>query len=187
MAIKENDIVVIQDVVNYINSYLKQKIESKIQWNKENLPPNFDPIDAVYFASGNSLPNMPTPNNKGKIIDLQALYNSINAIFVSWGMVRKVTFHYRSAGYNNGGPIPWTDQYFEGYGYLSFISPNNVQGIMDNTASTGDIIRPLTLQQICDRLYSKWEEWSSQFEYQPYRAVCHKNCHGSCHGSGGRR
>ena len=181
-------LIAINDVVDYINTYLKTKIEEGIKWNKENLPPNFDSDEATYFSSGKILPSMSTPNLKGKVIDLQSIYNSINAIFVSWNLVRKVTFHYRYAGNNNGGSIPWKDEYYEGYGYLSFISPNNIQSVMNNnTASTGDIIRPLTLKQVCDKLYEKWERWASDFEWTPYREVCHQNCHNSCHGSGGRR
>ena len=188
MAMQTNDIIVISDVVNYVNSYLKTKIESSIQYYKENPPPNFDTNNLSYFSSGNKLPSMKIPSVKGKQINIQDLYNRINSIFVSWGMVRKVTFHYRDAGYSNGGAIPWYDHYYTGYGYLSFISPDNVKAIMDNEAKIqGEIIRPLSLKNVCDTLYNKWLSWGSTFGYVPYRAVCHHHCHSSCHGSGGRR
>lgn len=49
MAMTANDIIVITDVVNYINSYLKMSIQNKIEWYKEKLPPNFDSNLSHYF------------------------------------------------------------------------------------------------------------------------------------------
>lgn len=189
MAMTANDIIVITDVVNYINSYLKMSIQNQIKWYKEKLPPNFDSSLSHYFSSGKTLPDMQTPACKGSQIDIQKLYNSISSAFVMWSLVRRVEFHYWNAGWNNGGSIPWREHIYTGYGYLSFLNPGMVSAIMNHDSNNyrGVIISPLTMKNICDNLYAKWEQWSSIFQAAPSRRVCHSNCHGSCHGSGGRR
>lgn len=187
MAVRTGDIIRIADVVNYINTYLKNRIESQIVYNRENPPHNFHMADVL--MSGRTLAPMPVPDLKGKVINSNVLSSFITSTFVTWCMVRNLIFHCQTGGWSNGGGVPYSHEHYSGYAYFGDVPPACTQAIITLNMGniTGTIIRPQSLQAFCDLLYSKWQQLALAYQKNFSRTICHGNCHSSCHGSGGRR
>ena len=188
MALKTGDKVTIDDVINAVNTNVKNVIQNKIQWWRGGGYPAKLSSNYIYQLKNTKvLPDLAQSGrfSRGQIITWTDFFAKIQALFISWVAVRYVHYTRYAYGNANGGTAPLNQTAnTSGYAIISEIDPNvlnNITGI----DYTGTILSPSSINNLTSKLYNTWAalgtiEWS-------YTDPCHTNCHSNCHGSGGYR
>ena len=190
MAYSKGNKIYIQDLVNRVNSRLKNTIQSKIYWWRNNVPNNFPSSWKYYFKDTLTLPDMSLDTTKGsvqpggKTVFIDFL-SKLEVLFAVWSHVRIVHYSKNVWDYSDGGPITSHPVYEEtNFGHTED-ADLNLLNRFNAINYTGQVMSINSLEELFNQMYSIWES-SGRCDWT-YIDPCHSNCYGSCHGSGGYR
>lgn len=189
MAITAGNIVKLSDVINKINSDLKNAMQNNITWYRGQLPANF-PSDASWtnrFETTKTLPNIDIGNSwVGTPISFSKLYDVILRAFLIWSQVRKISYRY-TYQYSSGGTVWYDDSTQTAIGRLSETNANIANGMKNRVNHKNNVITVARMNTFITTLYNRWNELINSNPVSWQYDACHSSCHSSCHKSGGRR
>lgn len=183
--------VKINTIIEAVNSQLKNKIQSKIYYWRNNMPSGFPSEWRYLFSDKNTLPELKCDTSingclkANKNIKFSSFLAKLKIMFAVWSHVRKVEYIKKSWNWTNGGAI--TNRIVideQNFAYLTTTDIDLLDRFNDINYA-GSLIKSTSIIAILNDLYSAWEN-ARQITWT-YIDPCHNNCHGSCHGSGGYR
>lgn len=188
MAVSENNLITLNDVINKIDNELKKQMQDRIVWYRGNLPPYF-PSDAGWtnrFEASKTLTKVSGSGWSGTVMSFRRVYDALIQAFALWSQVRVVTYRYTYRHDDNGSV--WYDDYT--YRNIGRISSGevNIQNNIKNLVNHKDQVMTVArMNSFIATLYNKWNQLISTYAVSWQYDACHSSCHSSCHKSGGRR
>ena len=196
MAVSADNLAKISEVINAINTKIRNPIQSKIVWHKGNLPPNFDKAPASWrdrFASySGSLAGVSIPKgNVDTLAYFNNVYNGIVNAFGQWSQVRKCTFTYNENYWTNSNTPGWRTYTYTNVAFLSSRENGIINGIKNRRNYVNTLLKATDFNTFLDELFNIWNNLKDVYgaggSQWTYSQPCHSSCHSDCHKSGGRR
>lgn len=189
MAFQANFPTRIDEVLDFINTQLTNKIKNKVVWHSDNVPfSNLDTTDQLLrferdirraFGVNSSLPQMSTATDiqPGEKMDAEILYNKVKRIAYFWSSIRRV--HIREE--------------FDDHGNINVLGNDTQYGRLNDSYRVSDYVNDLehefvalknqstNAQQLKDLLQKFYEKWEQLPPVELSTRLCHSNCHSNCH------
>lgn len=189
MAFQANFPTRIDEVLDFINTQLTNKIKDKVVWHSDNVPfSNLDTTDQLLrfeldirraFGVNSSLPQMSTATDiqPGEKMDAENLYNKVKRIAYFWSSIRRV--HIREE--------------FDDHGNINVLGNDTQYGRLNDSYRVSDYVNDLehefvalknqstNAQQLKDLLQKFYEKWEQLPPVELSTRLCHSNCHTNCH------
>lgn len=189
MAFQANFPTRIDEVLDFINTKLTNKIKNKVVWHSDNVPfSNLDTTDQLLrfeqdirraFGVNSSLPQMSTATDiqPGEKMDAEILYNKVKRIAYFWSSIRRV--HIREE--------------FDDHGNINVLGNDTQYGRLNDSYRVSDYVNDLehefvalknqstNAQQLKDLLQKFYEKWEQLPPVELSTRLCHSNCHSNCH------
>lgn len=189
MAFQANFPTRIDEVLDFINTQLTNKIKDKVVWHSDNVPfSNLDTTDQLLrferdirraFGVNSSLPQMSTATDiqPGEKMDAEILYNKVKRIAYFWSSIRRV--HIREE--------------FDDHGNINVLGNDTQYGRLNDSYRVSDYVNDLehefvalknqstNAQQLKDLLQKFYEKWEQLPPVELSTRLCHSNCHSNCH------
>lgn len=189
MAFQANFPTRIDEVLDFINTQLTNKIKNKVVWHSDNVPfSNLDTTDQLLqferdirraFGINSSLPQMSTATDiqPGEKMDAEILYNKVKRIAYFWSSIRRV--HIREE--------------FDDHGNINVLGNDTQYGRLNDSYRVSDYVNDLehefvalknqstNAQQLKDLLQKFYEKWEQLPPVELSTRLCHSNCHSNCH------
>lgn len=189
MAFESNYPTRIDEVLDFINNEITNKIKNKVTWHSSNVPfgelksndqiAKFERDIRKAFGINSNLPKLsPKLDIKpGEPMDALDLFNKIKRIAYYWSSIRRV--HIREEYDDNGTIKVWGDD--TQYGKLTedYSSEDYVNELEKEFVALKG--QPTNAQQLKNLLLKFYEKWEQLPEITLTTKLCHSNCHGSCH------
>ena len=189
MAFQANFPTRIDEVLDFINTQLTNKIKNKVVWHSDNAPfSNLDTTDQLLqferdirraFGINSSLPQMSTATDiqPGEKMDAEILYNKVKRIAYFWSSIRRV--HVREEFDDNGKVEVLGDetQYArlnDNYRVANYVNDLEPEFVALKNQSTN-------AQQLKDLLQKFYEKWEQLPPVELSTRLCHSSCHSNCH------
>lgn len=189
MAFQANFPTRIDEVLDFINTQLTNKIKDKVVWHSDNVPfSNLNTTDQLLrferdirraFGVNSSLPQMSTATDiqPGEKMDAEILYNKVKRIAYFWSSIRRV--HIREE--------------FDDHGNINVLGNDTQYGRLNDSYRVSDYVNDLehefvalknqstNAQQLKDLLQKFYEKWEQLPPVELSTRLCHSNCHSNCH------
>ena len=189
MAFQANFPTRIDEVLDFINTQLTNKIKNKVVWHSDNVPfSNLNTTDQLLrferdirraFGVNSSLPQMSTATDiqPGEKMDAEILYNKVKRIAYFWSSIRRV--HIREE--------------FDDHGNINVLGNDTQYGRLNDSYRVSDYVNDLehefvalknqstNAQQLKDLLQKFYEKWEQLPPVELSTRLCHSNCHSNCH------
>lgn len=189
MAFQANFPTRIDEVLDFINTQLTNKIKDKVVWHSDNVPfSNLDTTDQLLrferdirraFGVNSSLPQMSTATDiqPGEKMDAEILYNKVKRIAYFWSSIRRV--HIREE--------------FDDHGNINVLGNDTQYGRLNDSYRVSDYVNDLehefvalknqstNAQQLKNLLQKFYEKWEQLPPVELSTRLCHSNCHSNCH------
>lgn len=189
MAFQANFPTRIDEVLDFINTQLTNKIKNKVVWHSDNVPfSDLDTTDQLLrferdirraFGVNSSLPQMSTATDiqPGEKMDAEILYNKVKRIAYFWSSIRRV--HIREE--------------FDDHGNINVLGNDTQYGRLNDSYRVSDYVNDLehefvalknqstNAQQLKDLLQKFYEKWEQLPPVELSTRLCHSNCHSNCH------
>ena len=189
MAFQANFPTRIDEVLDFINTQLTNKIKNKVVWHSDNVPfSNLDTTDQLLrferdirraFGVNSSLPQMSTATDiqPGEKMDAEILYNKVKRIAYFWSSIRRV--HIREE--------------FDDHGNINVLGNDTQYGRLNDSYRVSDYVNDLehefvalknqstNAQQLKDLLQKFYEKWEQLPPVELSTRLCHSSCHSNCH------
>lgn len=180
----KNNLIRVGEVVSYINSNLKDKIQGQIIWTSGSAPSGFPRTN---LSGATTLSPISTINigEVGTMILIDKFYAGLQTMLLGWSCVRRVRFVYFEGNNNNGAAVT----YHVSYDSTQLSNMNSgyqtdIFAKVTNKQAKGDYLIAEKIFELVQSCYDVWNS-SELLYYEHYN--CHNNCHNNCHGSGGWR
>lgn len=194
MAFQANFPTRIDEVLNFINTQLTNKIENKVVWHSDNVPfSNLDTTDQLLqferdirraFGINSSLPQMSTatdiqPDEK---MDAEILYNKVKRIAYFWSSIRRVhvktEMRKKPEGQGEHVEVTGEDTQYarlnDNYRVANYVNDLEPEFVALKNQSTN-------AQQLKDLLQKFYEKWEQLPPVELSTRLCHSSCHSNCH------
>lgn len=189
MAFQANFPTRIDEVLDFINTQLTNKIKDKVVWHSDNVPfSDLDTTDQLLrfeqdirraFGVNSSLLQMSTATDiqPGEKMDAENLYNKVKRIAYFWSSIRRV--HIREE--------------FDDHGNINVLGNDTQYGRLNDSYRVSDYVNDLehefvalknqstNAQQLKDLLQKFYEKWEQLPTVELSTRLCHSNCHSNCH------
>lgn len=189
MAFQANFPTRIDEVLDFINTQLTNKIKDKVVWHSDNVPfSDLNTTDQLLrfeqdirraFGVNSSLPQMSTATDiqPGEKMDAENLYNKVKRIAYFWSSIRRV--HIREE--------------FDDHGNINVLGNDTQYGRLNDSYRVSDYVNDLehefvalknqstNAQQLKDLLQKFYEKWEQLPPVELSTRLCHSNCHSNCH------
>lgn len=194
MAFQANFPTRIDEVLDFINTQLTNKIKNKVVWHSDNVPfSNLDTTDQLLqferdirraFGINSSLPQMSTATDiqPGEKMDAEILYNKVKRIAYFWSSIRRVHIktEMRKKPKEQGEHVEVTGedtQYArlnDNYRVANYVNDLEPEFVALKNQSTN-------AQQLKDLLQKFYEKWEQLPPVELSTRLCHSSCHSNCH------
>ena len=196
MALKAENLILLTDVINAVNTKVRNQINNQIVWSKTGAVPNNFPNEYLNYLgtvpsgginslNGNSL--------SGSVASFSALYNLIVSAFSTWSHVRKCTYTYtyRRDDYHGGNTVTTQTH----VAYCADANQGIIDGIKNKLALANLIMKAgntedtsgQSVYHFANLLYNTWNSLKDKYSTSWSYTTCYAQCHSNCHGSGGWR
>ena len=192
MAVAAENLAKINEVIDAINSRIRDRIRNQIVWHRGNLPPHFPSGWASRFGSySGSLAGVSISNGSANTLAyFNNVYNGIINAFSEWSKVRRCNFTYREGYWTNSDTPGYTTYSYSQIAYLASGESAIVNSVKNRRAYVNTLLHASNFNAFLDELYNVWNSLKETYAVGGSNwttTTCHSNCHSSCHGSGGRR
>lgn len=194
MAFQANFPTRIDEVLDFINTQLTNKIKNKVVWHSDNVPfSNLDTTDQLLqferdirraFGINNSLPQMSTATDiqPGEKMDAEILYNKVKRIAYFWSSIRRVhiktEMRKRPQGQDEHVEVTGDDTQYarlnDNYRVANYVNDLEPEFVALKNQSTN-------AQQLKDLLQKFYEKWEQLPPVELSTRLCHSSCHSNCH------
>ena len=194
MAFQANFPTRIDEVLDFINTQLTNKIKNKVVWHSDNVPfSNLDTTDQLLqferdirraFGINSILPQMSTATDiqPGEKMDAEILYNKVKRIAYFWSSIRRV--HIKTAmrkkpeGQGEHVEVTGEDTQYarlnDNYRVANYVNDLEPEFVALKNQSTN-------AQQLKDLLQKFYEKWEQLPPVELSTRLCHSSCHSNCH------
>lgn len=191
MTLQKDSLILLDDVINKINTRIGDNIKGRINFHSGNKPYNISSIPNGFTVSEmpslnaiskenmfSDLANLNTvatvnKNNLSQIAKFNEIYNKIISAFDNWSRVRTCV---STIEYNGGAPQQTT-----GIGVLSTPSTEIVNGIKNKADYANKLLRAGNYDDFVSLIYNTWANLQTQYTRSWHYKICHSSCHNSCH------
>lgn len=194
MAFQANFPTRIDEVLDFINTQLTNKIKNKVVWHSDNVPfNNLDTTDQLLqferdirraFGINSSLPQMSTVTDiqPGEKMDAEILYNKIKRIAYFWSSIRRVhvktEMRKKPEGQGEHVEVTGEDTQYarlnDNYRVANYVNDLEPEFVALKNQSTN-------AQQLKDLLQKFYEKWEQLPPVELSTRLCHSSCHSNCH------
>lgn len=194
MAFQANFPTRIDEVLDFINTQLTNKIKNKVVWHSDNVPfSNLDTTDQLLqferdirraFGINSSLPQMSTATDiqPGEKMDAEILYNKVKRIAYFWSSIRRVhvktEMRKKPSGQNEYVEVTGDDTQYaclnDNYRVANYVNDLEPEFVALKNQSTN-------AQQLKDLLQKFYEKWEQLPPVELSTRLCHSSCHSNCH------
>lgn len=175
----------IDEVFDFVNKEISDKIKNKVIWHAENVPfsdlqkseqiAQFEKDVRRAFGINSNIPKLTTGFDirQSETMDPVDLFNKIKRIAYYWSSIRSVTVNRE---YEKETPKNETRyaKLNETYSSTKFVDSLEKEFV----ALKGQPINAEQLKRLLLKFYEKWEQLPP---VNLSTNLCHSNCHGSCH------
>lgn len=194
MAFQANFPTRIDEVLDFINTQLTNKIKNKVVWHSDNVPfSNLDTTDQLLqferdirraFGINSSLPQMSTATDiqPGEKMDAEILYNKVKRIAYFWSSIRRVhvktEMRKKPKGQDEHIEVTGDDTQYarlnDNYHVANYVNDLEPEFVALKNQSTN-------AQQLKDLLQKFYEKWEQLPPVELSTRLCHSSCHTNCH------
>lgn len=194
MAFQANFPTRIDEVLDFINTQLTNKIKNKVVWHSDNVPfSNLDTTDQLLqfeldirraFGINSSLPQMSTATDiqPGEKMDAEILYNKVKRIAYFWSSIRRVhiktEMRKKPKGEDEHVEVTGEDTQYarlnDNYHVANYVNDLEPEFVALKNQSTN-------AQQLKDLLQKFYEKWEQLPLVELSTRLCHSSCHSNCH------
>lgn len=194
MAFQANFPTRIDEVLDFINTQLTNKIKNKVVWHSDNVPfSNLDTTDQLLqferdirraFGINSSLPQMSTATDiqPGEKMDAEILYNKVKRIAYFWSSIRRVhvktEMRKKPEGQSEHIEVTGEDTQYarlnDNYRVANYVNDLEPEFVALKNQSTN-------AQQLKDLLQKFYEKWEQLPPVELSTRLCHSSCHSNCH------
>lgn len=194
MAFQANFPTRIDEVLDFINTQLTNKIKNKVVWHSDNVPfSNLDTTDQLLqferdirraFGVNSSLPQMSTATDiqPGEKMDAEILYNKVKRIAYFWSSIRRVhiktEMRKKLKGQGEHVEVTGEDTQYarlnDNYRVANYVNDLEPEFVALKNQSTN-------AQQLKDLLQKFYEKWEQLPPVELSTRLCHSSCHSNCH------
>lgn len=194
MAFQANFPTRIDEVLDFINTQLTNKIKNKVVWHSDNVPfDNLDTTDQLLqferdirraFGINSSLPQMSTATDiqPGEKMDAEILYNKVKRIAYFWSSIRRVhiktEMRKKLKGQDEHVEVTGEDTQYarlnDNYRVANYVNDLEPEFVALKNQSTN-------AQQLKDLLQKFYEKWEQLPPVELSTRLCHSSCHSNCH------
>ena len=194
MAFQANFPTRIDEVLDFINTQLTNKIKNKVVWHSDNVPfSNLDTTDQLLqferdirraFGINSSLPQMSTATDiqPGEKMDAEILYNKVKRIAYFWSSIRRVhvktEMRKKPEGQGEHVEVIGEDTQYarlnDNYRVANYVNDLEPEFVALKNQSTN-------AQQLKDLLQKFYEKWEQLPPVELSTRLCHSSCHSNCH------
>lgn len=194
MAFQANFPTRIDEVLDFINTQLTNKIKNKVVWHSDNVPfSNLDTTDQLLqferdirraFGINSSLPQMSTATDiqPGEKMDAEILYNKVKRIAYFWSSIRRVhvktEMRKKQEGQGEHVEVTGEDTQYarlnDNYRVANYVNDLEPEFVALKNQSTN-------AQQLKDLLQKFYEKWEQLPPVELSTRLCHSSCHSNCH------
>ena len=194
MAFQANFPTRIDEVLDFINTQLTNKIKNKVVWHSDNVPfSNLDTTEQLLqferdirraFGINSNLPQMSTATDiqPGEKMDAEILYNKVKRIAYFWSSIRRVhiktEMRKKPSGQNEHVEVTGDDTQYarlnDNYRVANYVNDLEPEFVALKNQSTN-------AQQLKDLLQKFYEKWEQLPPVELSTRLCHSSCHSNCH------
>lgn len=195
MAFQANFPTRIDEVLDFINTQLTNKIKNKVVWHSDNVPfSNLDTTDQLLqferdirraFGINSSLPQMSTATDiqPGEKMDAEILYNKVKRIAYFWSSIRRVHIKTEMRKKPEGQDEEHVEVTGEDTQYARLNDNYRVANYVNDLEPEFVALKnqSTNAQQLKDLLQKFYEKWEQLPPVELSTRLCHSSCHSNCH------
>lgn len=195
MAFQANFPTRIDEVLDFINTQLTNKIKNKVVWHSDNVPfDNLDTTDQLLqferdirraFGINSSLPQMSTATDiqPGEKMDAEILYNKVKRIAYFWSSIRRVHIKTEMRKKPEGQDEEHVEVTGEDTQYARLNDNYRVANYVNDLEPEFVALKnqSTNAQQLKDLLQKFYEKWEQLPPVELSTRLCHSSCHSNCH------